>query len=59
MQVDGHHIRVDRAAAPSAAGEGAAGSSSGGVMYDPMRSVFVGNLDFKVRGWSAQFGTNN
>jgi hypothetical protein len=50
LQVEGHHIRVDRAAPPAAAAaDGAAGGgSSAGVQYDPTRSVFVGNLDFKV-----------
>jgi hypothetical protein len=52
LQVEGHHIRVDRAAPPAAAADGAAGGGGGsaGVQYDPTRSVFVGNLDFKVRG---------
>jgi hypothetical protein len=52
LQVEGHHIRVDRAAPPTAAADGAAGGGGGsaGVQYDPTRSVFVGNLDFKVRG---------
>ena len=49
VQVEGHHIRVDRAAPPAAA-DGAAGAGGhAGVQYDPARSVFVGNLDFKVR----------
>jgi hypothetical protein len=49
-QVEGHHIRVDRAAPPAAAADGAAAGAGGsaGVQYDPARSVFVGNLDFKV-----------
>lgn len=46
-QVDGHHIRVDRAA-PVTKAASKAGADSAGITYDPMRSVFVGNLDFKV-----------
>jgi len=60
LQLEGHHIRVDRAAPPSAAAAAAAGGdagsgrgggneAAGGVLYDPVRSVFVGNLDWKVR----------
>eukprot|EP00959_Pyramimonas_sp_CCMP1952_P442747 9268822-Pyramimonas_sp.AAC.2 len=39
--VDGRHIRVDRAAQPSA-------HTSGSVEYDRTRSVFVGNLPFSI-----------
>jgi hypothetical protein len=43
---------VNRAAAPrgKAAKQGERGPG-GGATYDPVRSVFVGNLDFKV--WHA------
>jgi hypothetical protein len=59
-QVDGYHLRVDRASAPrttaatsSAAASGskqqaaAAGGDKAGVS-NPRCTVFVGNLDFKV-----------
>ena len=39
--VDGRHIRVDRAAQPSA-------HAAGGVEYERSRSVFVGNLPFSI-----------
>ncbi len=58
-QLDGLHLRVDLAARPrgaSNAGTGAdAGSASrgaadpGAVLYDPARSIFVGNLPFDVQ----------
>lgn len=37
-----NHVRVDRAAPPSA-------KQAGGVQYDSKRSVFVGNLAFDVK----------
>lgn len=43
--MDGHHIRVDHAAPPRDPEGGARGA---GAVYDPARTVFVGNLDFKV-----------
>lgn len=39
--VDGAHVRVDLAAAPS--------SKKGAVQYEPKRSVFVGNLAFDTK----------
>lgn len=42
MQVEGLHIRVDRA------GQSAHGSAGGSVMYERNRTVFVGNLPFDV-----------
>lgn len=42
MQVDGRHIRVDRA------GQSAHGSAGGSVMYERNRTVFIGNLPFDV-----------
>jgi len=40
---------VNPATAPRKEGEAAAGGGKGGgTVYDPIRSVFVGNLDFKV-----------
>ncbi|KXZ52486.1 hypothetical protein GPECTOR_9g530 [Gonium pectorale] len=51
QEVEGHHIRVDRAAPPAAkkgtaaaAGKDAAGAG----LFDPSRSVFVGNLPFQA-----------
>ena len=42
LQLDGLHIRVDRAALPKAQG--------GEVThYDPARSLFVGNLHFQTK----------
>lgn len=41
-QVEGLHIRVDKASRPSKDG------SSSGVEYDRARSVFVGNLAFDI-----------
>ncbi|GFR45867.1 hypothetical protein Agub_g7318, partial [Astrephomene gubernaculifera] len=56
--VEGHHIRVDMAAPPknkkdagAAAGAGAAAKKKedeAGSMFDPARSVFVGNLSFQT-----------
>jgi nucleolar protein 12 len=63
-QVEGNHIRVDRAAKPAgaakaagstaaaAAGGDAAGQGSG-TLYEPSRSVFIGNVDFNVSFWDA------
>ena len=42
VQVEGLHIRVDRA------GQSAHGSAGGSVMYERNRTVFVGNLPFDV-----------
>ncbi len=55
--MDGHHIRVDAASAPrgstaAAAGKkGAKGEAADGAaaVYDPTRSVFVGNLNFQTK----------
>ena len=52
-EVDGHHVRVDRAVAPSAkANEMIAkekGANAGGeVAYDHTRSLFLGNLPYDV-----------
>lgn len=55
-EVEGRHVRVDRAAAPSShaneakAKATAAGATSGGgeVAYDHTRSVFLGNLAYGV-----------
>ena len=41
-QMDGLHIRVDRAAAPKSQG-------GDGALYDPARSLFVGNLHFQTK----------
>lgn len=59
LQFEGHHIRVDKAAKPATAaaaskdaGKDAAGDDAGsqGVqLYEPSRSVFVGNVEFTVR----------
>ncbi|KAL0018164.1 hypothetical protein WJX79_001755 [Trebouxia sp. C0005] len=40
--VDGRHIRVDRA------GQSTHGSAGGSVMYERNRTVFLGNLPFDV-----------
>ena len=67
MQYDGLHLRVDLAAKPrrggSSAGVGAgdeapaAAGSQGAVLYEPARSVFVGNLPFDVQARSpSRFG---
>lgn len=55
-QVDGHHIRVDAASAPrsSAAAAGKKGAKAeaaagAAAVYDPTRSVFVGNLNFQTK----------
>ncbi|GAX75941.1 hypothetical protein CEUSTIGMA_g3384.t1 [Chlamydomonas eustigma] len=42
MQVDGLHIRIDRAVPAKAKG-------AEGVLYDPARSLFVGNVHFQSR----------
>ena len=54
-EVDGRHVRVDAAAAPSshaneaaAAAAGGAGNKGGDVAYDHTRSVFLGNLPYAV-----------
>lgn len=39
--IDGAHVRVDMAAAPS--------SKAGAVQYEPKRSVFLGNLAFDTQ----------
>jgi hypothetical protein len=59
LQFEGHHIRVDRAAKPTTAAAASkdagndaagddAGSSQGVQLYEPSRSVFVGNVEFTV-----------
>ena len=58
-QLDGLHLRVDLAAKPRGHGNlnlsdagGQAPASAGqpgAVLYDPARSVFVGNLPFDVQ----------
>jgi hypothetical protein len=59
LQFEGHHIRVDKAAKPATAaaaskdagkdaGSDGAGSSQGVQLYEPSRSVFVGNVEFTV-----------
>lgn len=45
MQFEGRHIRVDRAAERSRSIRGGGVS----VLYDPGRSIFVGNLPFDVQ----------
>jgi hypothetical protein len=48
-EVDGHTLRVDRAAGGSAASTGGGGLDAGvGARYDPKRTVFVGNLPFEA-----------
>ena len=54
-EVEGRHVRVDRAAAPSshaneAKAKATAGGTAGGgeVAYDHTRSVFLGNLAYNV-----------
>lgn len=44
LQVDGNHIRVDRACPPR---KKLKGESAG--LYDNKRTVFVGNLPFDVK----------
>lgn len=67
VQLDGLHLRVDLAAKPrrggSSAGGGAgdgapaAAGSQGAVLYEPARSVFVGNLPFDVQArFPSRFG---
>lgn len=63
FQVEGNHIRVDRAAQPAAAAAKAGGTAAAaaagvdaagqgkGTLYEPSRSVFVGNVDFNVSFW--------
>ncbi|KAK9843654.1 hypothetical protein WJX81_001246 [Elliptochloris bilobata] len=55
-ELDGLHLRVDIAAKPRSQGGGGGGSQApaaagepGAVLYDPARSVFVGNLPFDVQ----------
>ncbi|GIL50273.1 hypothetical protein Vafri_6482, partial [Volvox africanus] len=50
QDVEGHHIRVDLAAPRTAAAAAAAATSASGSagVYDPSRSVFVGNLHFQT-----------
>ena len=55
-QLDGLHLRVDLAALPRGHGRAEAGGQApaaagqpGAVLYDPARSVFVGNLPFDVQ----------
>jgi hypothetical protein len=51
LQFEGLHLRVDRAAQNSQGGRSAAG-----VVYDPTRTLFVGNLhlDIEVRSQTAK-----
>ena len=67
VQVEGHHLRMDRAAAPKswkpAEGEvddAAAGTAQGARgsagQHEARKTVFVGNLDFKVRGGRSRGG---
>ena len=42
VQMEGLHLRVDRAAPPKAKG-------GTGTQYDPARSIFVGNLHFQTK----------
>jgi|LauGreSuBDMM15SN_2_FD.fasta_scaffold2246625_2 hypothetical protein len=42
MQMEGQHIRVDRATTAKAKG-------GAGMQYDPSRSIFVGNLHFQTK----------
>jgi len=51
LQVDGRHIRVDRA------GQSAHGSAGGSVMYERNRTVFLGNLPFDVEVSHAAFAS--
>ena len=49
VQMEGLHLRVDRAAPPKAKG-------GTGTQYDPARSIFVGNLHFQTKVGSGGAG---